>query len=698
MGSKRFISDTRLAALALLSVALLVVAPRVATADTLQDLYGTQYDRALIIEEGLADDCEAESDDAEEPESVSDYDAAELATGEEGIALASNGSSSASVSPRSVSSEMLYFCKWESGQDYDHGLSYGDGYHALGYFQFDNRYDLGTFLEAVYNYDPSKYSALALIGSRYGWNVEGDTHSGGSFTQLGNDLNSVWHACYKADPTEFSQLQNDWAYTQYYDGNAGIRGSLLAMGINIDNRSDSVKSLVWGMANLFGQGGGSSYVKAGYYYGANWFIKNSGVSESMDDVTFVSTLCNYVINNVASRYPSQSKYWQGWQNRYRDEMDHYLSVIKKWVYENGTWYLEVASTGERVKGWALVNSTWYYLDASTGAMQTGWQLIGGTWYYLASSGAMQTGWILLNGTWYYLASSGAMLTGWQYINGSWYWLDKSSGAMADSRMLTDSLWSDFLSSGAWTGYASGWDYRDGAWYWLETGTRASGWRYVGSRWYWLDKTNNKAAANTVLTIDSVSYAFDSDCKMAQNGWCLVEDAWYWGTGSGTLASGWQLINGTWYWFDGSSHAMKTGWLLLGTTWYWLDSSGAMKTGWQYINGSWYWLESSGAMQAGWLLKNGTWYWLDKDSGAMATGWMLVNGTWYWFDSSGAMKTGWQRIGGTWYYFNSDGAMQKSKWIGNYYLLESGAMATSQWIGNYYVDANGCWVPNAKRAS
>ena len=237
-----------------------------------------------------------------------------------------NGSN---LQPMSFSSEMLYFCKYESSCNYDQGLSSGDGYHAMGYFQFDNRCGLGSFLKAVYNYNPSTYSALKIIGDRYGWNATGATRSNGAFTQLGNDLNTAWHAAYRANPTEFSNLQNGWAYIDSYNGSLGARGCLKAFGINLDNRPDCIKGLCWGMVNLFGAGGGASYINKGNYYGANWFFKNSGINDSMSDEVFVTTLCDYVVNNVAKRYPKQSIYWTGWQNRYKSEKADCLRYISE---------------------------------------------------------------------------------------------------------------------------------------------------------------------------------------------------------------------------------------------------------------------------------------------------------------------------------------------------------------------------------
>ena len=236
------------------------------------------------------------------------------------------------LQPMSFSSEMLYFCKYESSCNYDQGLSSGDGYHAMGYFQFDNRYGLGSFLKAVYNYNPSTYSALKVIGDRYGWDVTGATRSNGAFTRLGSDLNTAWHAAYKANPTEFSNLQNGWAYIDSYNGSLGARGCLKAFGINLDNRPDCIKGLCWGMVNLFGAGGGASYINNGKYYGANWFFKNSGINDSMSDEAFVTTLCDYVVNNVAKRYPEQSIYWTGWKNRYKSEKADCLNYLQANVY------------------------------------------------------------------------------------------------------------------------------------------------------------------------------------------------------------------------------------------------------------------------------------------------------------------------------------------------------------------------------
>ena len=274
--------------------------------------------------------------------------------------------SGSNLQPMTFSSEMLYFCKYESSCNYDQGLSSGDGYHAMGYFQFDNRYGLGSFLKAAYNYNPSTYSALKVIGDRYGWDVTGATRSNGAFTQLGNDLNTAWHAAYKANPTEFSNLQNGWAYIDSYNGSLGARGCLKAFGINLDNRPDCIKGLCWGMVNLFGAGGGSSYINNGNYYGANWFFKNSGINDSMSDEAFVTTLCDYVVNNVAKRYPKQSIYWTGWQNRYKSEKADclkYLQASNYIVPSPKNVKAEAAGSGEVTLSWDPVEGAEAYAVA-----------------------------------------------------------------------------------------------------------------------------------------------------------------------------------------------------------------------------------------------------------------------------------------------------------------------------------------------
>ena len=47
----------------------------------------------------------------------------------------------------------------------------------------------------------------------------------------------------------------------------------------------------------------------------------------MTDAEFVSTLCDYVVENVAVFYKGQPQYHQGWQNRYKREKAQCLAMI-----------------------------------------------------------------------------------------------------------------------------------------------------------------------------------------------------------------------------------------------------------------------------------------------------------------------------------------------------------------------------------
>ena len=75
---------------------------------------------------------------------------------DEGITLQSVNLN-ATVSPHDAfSDEFMYFSEFESGKNYDLTLSAGDNYHAMGCYQFDNRYGLQDFLIACYNYSPER--------------------------------------------------------------------------------------------------------------------------------------------------------------------------------------------------------------------------------------------------------------------------------------------------------------------------------------------------------------------------------------------------------------------------------------------------------------------------------------------------------------------------------------------------------------
>lgn len=170
---------------------------------------------------------------------------------------------------------------------------------------------------------------------------------------MGTSLNNAWKAAYAADSYEFSRLQDDWAYTSYY---LPAERYLASRGIDISDRSDAVKGLCWGLSNLFGQSGWRKFVggvsdgydwNGVYHYlseGYQW--PGCGLSDDMTDREFVTTLCNYVVDNVAVFYKAQPQYHQGWQNRYKKEINQCLAIIDR----TGDTHANSESNDEGVSG------------------------------------------------------------------------------------------------------------------------------------------------------------------------------------------------------------------------------------------------------------------------------------------------------------------------------------------------------------
>ena len=219
------------------------------------------------------------------------------------------------VSFVNVTAEMKYFTKYESHGNYNQGFSYGDGYNALGYYQFDRRWSLVPFMKQVYNYDSVKYGMLKAAidrGSEIS-NVNNPMYANGQLTELGRIAQEAFQGAYNADPAEFSALQDAYAYNSYYAVTEAWLKS--ALGIDISGRADCVKGMVWSITNMCGTGGCQD------------FFRWAKLSNSMTDREFVTALSNSVVNNVATKYASQPQYHEGWKNRYRNELKDCLVYI-----------------------------------------------------------------------------------------------------------------------------------------------------------------------------------------------------------------------------------------------------------------------------------------------------------------------------------------------------------------------------------
>lgn len=248
------------------------------------------------------------------------------------ISLFSIGRSASGLRPVNLSNDVTYFGAYEGGS-YAQTLSSGDGFHAVGYYQFDNRYGLLDFIRAVYAYDPSKYSMFEQFNYIADSTFKADNamRQNDQFTALGVALNSSWKAAYAADAEEFSRLQDGWEYIKYIEPALDYLDS---RGIDIYSRADAVQGLCASLCNLFGLSGWHKFV-GGYSDGYDWngfynswkYWDGCGLNNDMTDAEFVSTLCDYVVENVGVFYKGQPQYHQGWQNRYKREKAQCLAMI-----------------------------------------------------------------------------------------------------------------------------------------------------------------------------------------------------------------------------------------------------------------------------------------------------------------------------------------------------------------------------------
>lgn len=219
------------------------------------------------------------------------------------------------VSFVNVTPEMKYFTKYESHGNYNQGFSYGDGYNALGYYQFDRRWSLIPFMKQAYNYNPEKYSMLkdAIDRGSEISNTSNAMYENGQLTELGRIAQGAFQGAYNIDPVEFSALQDAYAYNSYYAvTEAWLKSGL---GIDISGRADCVKGMVWSITNMCGTGG------------CRDFFRWANLSNDMSDREFVTALSNSVVDNVATKFSSQPQYHEGWKNRYRNELKDCLVYI-----------------------------------------------------------------------------------------------------------------------------------------------------------------------------------------------------------------------------------------------------------------------------------------------------------------------------------------------------------------------------------
>lgn len=230
--------------------------------------------------------------------------------------------SSSSLQPKALSSELKYFAQNESGSNYNLGFSYGDGYHAMGFYQFDRRYALVDFMQECYNYNPQKYGMFKAVIDR-GSELKRDaddviydkkTHK---LTELGQLAEDAWHAAYAADPQEFSALQDAYGYQEYY---LPVERIVRKYGLDLSGRADCLKGLCWGMNNLFGSGG------------CQKFFEMANLSNDMSDEQAVTAICDALIDYMTNT--STNQYAASYANRYEREKKTCLTYLAQHKTEN----------------------------------------------------------------------------------------------------------------------------------------------------------------------------------------------------------------------------------------------------------------------------------------------------------------------------------------------------------------------------
>ncbi len=231
------------------------------------------------------------------------------------IAAAISPLSAARATLQPVSDEMKYFTLYESGKNYDQGFSYGDGYNALGYYQFDRRHSLVSFMRYCVGYDPSTFSMFnAVLERAYELSdarVSMYDAATGRLTDIGELADSAWHAAYAANPTLFAALQDEYAISNYY---RPTESWLASRGISMEGRADCVKGLVWSLTNLFGVGG------------VHYILGPVNLTNDMTDREMVNAIVDAFPQALADYLPD-TPYYQSYVNRYEKERATCLAYI-----------------------------------------------------------------------------------------------------------------------------------------------------------------------------------------------------------------------------------------------------------------------------------------------------------------------------------------------------------------------------------
>lgn len=263
---------------------------------------------------------------------------------------------------------------FESG-NVGYGQAGGDGGRAYGRYQFDYAFALPGFLVYVVSENPVKYSMLSTY-TRY---------KAGSAELLSSaGLGTDWVRAYNTDREEFSRLQDEYAYNQYY---LPAKQAMAAHGIDLDEIDDpAVKGTVYSFA-----------IRNGAYDSG---IRSAWQSYSPGDD--ISTWLNKMYRLEADRHPNQADRWENGQRiaaltgattGYLSDLGSVLTAdggvyqdyVKGWIEK----YSTLSEAFKKSGGWNKGNKVWAMALREIGDWQEIYGIKGGNLdFSYATSGGM----------------------------------------------------------------------------------------------------------------------------------------------------------------------------------------------------------------------------------------------------------------------------------------------------------------------
>ena len=390
-------------------------------------------------------------------------------------------------------------------------------------------------------------------------------------------------------------------------------------------------------------------------------------------------------------------------------------------------------------GWKRINGDWYYVKADgtsasdeileinrkkykfsgDGKMETGkiysWEDGEDTYYITDADGAIVTNnWVYDDMEWYHTDADGKILKN-QWLGGTYYLT--ADGSMAIGETELDGKTYIFDENGyqemILENQADGWHLADGNWYYVKDGKLNTGWINLEQKYY---LENGKMLTNSIVPAEHLvgRYSYVDQNGHVKSGWAQGLNDWMYlekDTETGDVVSvenGWKLINGAWYYFDDNFMIANAIWEIDGTL-YRFTASGAWdqdnnidKQGWKQVStGDWYYVNENGTLNTDAIkvIDGKTYYFYESDGMLRKNTPHYDNktGDKYWIDNNGNKdtSTGWKKASwGRWYYVENGKLVVGSKKIGgvDYYFYDGGEMADSTiaYVGEkcFLFDENG----------